>query len=311
MRAHDGADLDTAVVEVLDQLLEITDVQTAGLALTEGGGRRLRVTTVDRDGPRAETDVRLEWEYVDAYDDVPLSAVLRTGESVVGALELLDEQHATFARSQRGAGIVAVAAVPLATKGHTWGGIELRYDGAQRFGPHQLALLHSYGFRASRTIAVARALPSVMPHRLDDGVGEGGEPVRLDLDPNPGSVGVARRFARVQLSRWGMDDDAVDSAVLCLSEMVTNVVVHAGTRSRIELRRHPERVVVTVRDGGAGAGHAARGAREPGRGQLRVHGRGLQLIEGLADEWGSTCSSAGMTVWCSFATSPLLEGHSR
>ena len=305
MHVHDGADLDTAVAQVLDLLLEISDVRTAGLALSEGGGRRLRVTTIDRDTPRAETGVRLEWEYVDAYDDVPLSAVLRTGEPVVGGLELLDEQHSTFVRSQRGAGIVAVAALPLATKGHTWGGIELLYDGAQGFGPHQLELLQSYGLRAARTITLAGVLPSVVPHHLDDAVGEGGEPVRFDLDPSLSSVGVARRFARGQLSRWGVDDDTVDSAVLCLSEMVTNVVVHAGTRSRIELRRHPERVVVTVRDGGAGADHGSRGSRESGRGQLRVHGRGLQLIEGLADEWGSTCSSAGMTIWCSFATSAL------
>ena len=30
---------------------------------------------------------------------------------------------------------------------------------------------------------------------------------------------------------------------------------------------------------------------------MRVHGRGLQLVEALADRWGSERDAAGTTVW--------------
>ena len=53
-------------------------VARVGLALTEGGGRRLRFVA-DREGDAAD---ELDWCHIDAYDDVPLTAVVRDGEPV-------------------------------------------------------------------------------------------------------------------------------------------------------------------------------------------------------------------------------------
>lgn len=299
MRVSEGDDLDEAVTQVLESLLEIPGVRHAGLALAEGGGRRLRVAVGERDTAPVAAGAKLGWEHVDAYDDVPLTTVLRTGEGVVGALELLDPRHAAFVAGQRGTGIVAVAVLPLTTGGSTWGGLDLRYDDPQRFGPHQLDVLRSHAASAAHRIGVARKLVTPFLPNLDRGVGQPGHAVRLDLAPSPSSPGVARRFARGQLARWGIDSDTTDTAVLCLSELVTNVVLHTASRCHIELCRRRERLVVTVRDGGGGVAGEATDAADD---SLRVHGRGLQLIEALADDWGADSGKDGMTVWCSFVT---------
>lgn len=298
MHVRDGADVDTAVGQVLDSLLEISGVRRAGLALTEGGGRRLRFTLGERDSARTAPGEALEWCHIDAYDDVPITTVLRTGKPVVDALELLEERHAAFVESQSGTGIVGVAAFPLKSGDVTWGGFVLFYDTPQRFGPHQVALLELYAERAAHEVGSADNTIPAMP-RIPVSDASHGEVVRLDLDPYPGSVAVARRFARGQLARWGIEEETLDAAVLCLSELVTNVVVHAAARSHIELRREPDRLVVTVRDG---RGRAVVTTTGPGPDLLVVHGRGLLLVEALSDQWGSISEGSETTVWCEFAT---------
>ena len=55
----------------LASLSDVPAVRRGGLALTEGGGRRLRFTASDRDGGR------VDWCHIDAYDDVPLNTAIR------------------------------------------------------------------------------------------------------------------------------------------------------------------------------------------------------------------------------------------
>ena len=58
---------------------QVPGVHRAGLALAEGGGRRLLFCASDRDNDRA-----VDWCEIDAYDHVPLNHSVRTGEPVVG-----------------------------------------------------------------------------------------------------------------------------------------------------------------------------------------------------------------------------------
>ena len=37
---------------------------------------------------------------------------------------------------------------------------------------------------------------------------------------------------RATLREWAVDDDTVDTAELCVSELVTNAVIHSGTLPR-------------------------------------------------------------------------------
>jgi hypothetical protein len=66
----------------LASLAHVRGVHRAGLALAEGGGRRLLFAASDRDNERS-----VQWCEVDAYEDVPLNHTVRTGEPVVGSLD--------------------------------------------------------------------------------------------------------------------------------------------------------------------------------------------------------------------------------
>ena len=50
----------------------------------------------------------------------------------------------------------------------------------------------------------------------------------LKLEGRPSSVATARRFCEARLVEWGADELA-DVVSLLVSELVTNVVLHAGT----------------------------------------------------------------------------------
>ena len=93
------ADVDRVAREALEHLLDLPDVCRVGLALTEGGGRRLRFTASDRDPAQG-----VDWCHIDAYDDVPLTTAVRTGEPVVGGLDDLDDRYAELVDRQRSTG---------------------------------------------------------------------------------------------------------------------------------------------------------------------------------------------------------------
>ncbi len=77
-----------------------------------------------------------------------------------------------------------------------------------------------------------------------------------------------------------------------VSELATNAVVHAATTFRLSIERTDKLVRVEVLDGGGGHTHL----RSPSNGDL--HGRGLQLVDALSDQWGTTeCGEQGKTVW--------------
>src|SRR6476659_5254332 len=72
----------------LTQLAAVPGVHRAGLALVEGGGRRLLFAASDRDNVSS-----VQWCEVDAYEDVPLNHTVRTGEAVVGSLAELARSY--------------------------------------------------------------------------------------------------------------------------------------------------------------------------------------------------------------------------
>ncbi len=316
MRAQAGADLDTLVAQVLDSFVETSGVRRAALALTEGGGRRLRFTASDSDIVVEPDGVaHLAWCHIDAYDDVPLTAVVRTGSPVVGRIDLLAEAFPAFARSQGEKGVLAVAALPLRSGETTLGALMLFYELPQQFGSHHLARLEVSAARvAAELSAVQRSAAGglLAPEGAAplDGSGadergeleEGEEKVFVTVDPVPVSVALARRFARRQLQEWKVDDDVVDTAVLCLSELVTNVVMHATSVARVEVARRATRLTLTVRDSGRRrANHGQDVVAAPlGPDPLVVHGRGLRIVDALAADWGSSTDASGTTVWCSF-----------
>lgn len=100
----------------------------------------------------------------------------------------------------------------------------------------------------------------------------------------------ARAFVRGTLESWGLDG-AVDPAVLLVSELVSNSVLHTGTRARLSVLHEGVRIRVEVEDlGPGGAARRTAAPRDPS-------GRGLLIVERMADRWGTSGSAGHNVVW--------------
>jgi len=122
-----------------------------------------------------------------------------------------------------------------------------------------------------------------------------------NFPPHEHSVREARRLVRDTLVGWRLDDVA-ELAVLAVSELVTNALVHAGTPSRVELDLDATRVRLSVRDS-----HPERTlALVPDRPDDAAEGgRGLLITAALAPVWGVEYTRSDKTIWLDF---PVPEG---
>jgi anti-sigma regulatory factor (Ser/Thr protein kinase) len=88
-----------------------------------------------------------------------------------------------------------------------------------------------------------------------------------------------------------VDPDSAYAAAVCASELVTNGVLHARTSIVLGVTLGQRRLLVTVGDTAGGT------PATPPRDDERPSGRGLMLVEALADEWGVNEERDGKTVW--------------
>ena len=123
--------------------------------------------------------------------------------------------------------------------------------------------------------------------------------VQLEIRPDPAEVGRARRWARSRLAGSGIqaDEPLAETLILLVSELVTNAVVHTGCPAvlRLSLPGAPQdhatvRLEVADRSGRAPVPRCADGDA--------TGGRGLALVDGLADRWGWSAEGAGKRIWC-------------
>ncbi|CAL9468875.1 hypothetical protein SUDANB58_02810 [Streptomyces sp. enrichment culture] len=110
----------------------------------------------------------------------------------------------------------------------------------------------------------------------------------------PERIATARRHLRDLLHDWP-DAEQRDAAVLLLSEALTNVLVHTDADALLvaEMTGEPgeRRIRAEVFDDGADLPHK----RRPG--EMASSGRGLMLIELLADAWGVAPRGRGKSIW--------------
>ncbi|PJJ02632.1 anti-sigma regulatory factor (Ser/Thr protein kinase) [Streptomyces sp. 2333.5] len=132
--------------------------------------------------------------------------------------------------------------------------------------------------------------------------------MQLDVRPDPAEVGRARRWARSRLvgSGIGVDEPVAETLILLISELVTNAVVHTGTSAVLRMCFSGSGAVVgTVRVEVADA--SARPPRQRHADGDDTNGRGLELVDGLADRWGWQQEATGKRIWCEVDRSqPLL-----
>jgi anti-sigma regulatory factor (Ser/Thr protein kinase) len=132
-------------------------------------------------------------------------------------------------------------------------------------------------------------MPDVRPPGLSLGGG-----CTTILGPGRSSVRLARVAVRTWLAEYGLQDQA-EIAELLVSELATNAVVHARGRYRLSLCLAAGRLRCTVADEGPDLprthGESSDADSE--------NGRGLLLVDALADRWGSGCveDGVGKEVW--------------
>jgi len=115
----------------------------------------------------------------------------------------------------------------------------------------------------------------------------------IELPPAMTSPRAARSMLRLALTEWGVGQ--LDSLDLLLTEVVTNAVVHAGTPFTVHVTGRPGWARVEVHDCSAEPPHQRRANRRS------EHGRGLLLVDRLADSWGwqqdEQSLPTGKSVW--------------
>jgi anti-sigma regulatory factor (Ser/Thr protein kinase) len=133
--------------------------------------------------------------------------------------------------------------------------------------------------------------------------------VEVDLVPlsaDGRAAGEARRVVRRQLQSWELDD-LLDTAMLLTSEVVTNVIVHTASAPTLGLARDGAGLRVTVVDGSPVP------PRRRWHSATATTGRGLQMLQELADEWGWDPVGDGKAVWFRLGgtTGPAADGSAR
>ncbi|WP_246562361.1 SpoIIE family protein phosphatase [Streptomyces roseirectus] len=103
----------------------------------------------------------------------------------------------------------------------------------------------------------------------------------------------ARRFLRRTLRRWGVAEDDMDAALLAVSELVTNALVHTDGQVRLDITLLGPRLRLAVTD------TSPRTPTKPtGLGWEATGGRGIVLVEAVSEVWGTVPVSGGKQVWC-------------
>ncbi|MGW1886548.1 ATP-binding protein [Streptomyces sp. NPDC001970] len=124
------------------------------------------------------------------------------------------------------------------------------------------------------------------------------KPWHLPFCAEFGEIAGLRRVLKLHLRLWGLPD-LVHAAQICVTELASNVVEHvgagtpatlavsmSGTYLRIELHDPDARALPTLLD-------AEREAES---------GRGMVLVDAVAERWGVILRADSKVVWCELAT---------
>lgn len=119
---------------------------------------------------------------------------------------------------------------------------------------------------------------------------------RIQLDPTPASAGKARRWSEERAERAGVGAVS-DTLGLLVSELVSNVVLHARTPCDLSISRVGSRLHVEVRDGSSRLPRPV-GQPDP----FALSGRGMVLIDALSESHGAEpLDGGGKKVWFELA----------
>ncbi|WP_299531920.1 SpoIIE family protein phosphatase [uncultured Streptomyces sp.] len=113
---------------------------------------------------------------------------------------------------------------------------------------------------------------------------------------DPEALSAARHMIRAAVRAWGAGERA-DEIELAADELMTNALMHTdgGAIVTVRVLAGPERRLRVDVEDRSSALPRPREAGEDG-----VSGRGLMLVDRLADAWGVESRGSGKSVWCAF-----------
>lgn len=101
---------------------------------------------------------------------------------------------------------------------------------------------------------------------------------------------LARRWVADQLEPLGLSASTMEDALLLVSELVTNVVVHTESAPTVTVTAAPSRIEIEVAD--SDGQRAAVRDRSPDE----VGGWGLRIVQEVASSWGTRFPGGGTKV---------------
>ncbi|MGV9759880.1 SpoIIE family protein phosphatase [Streptomyces tricolor] len=113
---------------------------------------------------------------------------------------------------------------------------------------------------------------------------------------DPEALVQARHMIRAAVRAWGARDRA-DEIELAADELITNALLHTEGSAVVTLRSlvgRERRLRIEVEDASSAL------PRRRDAGEDGVSGRGLLLVDRLADAWGVEARGGGKAVWCEF-----------
>ncbi|WP_406184176.1 ATP-binding protein [Streptomyces sp. NBC_01006] len=120
----------------------------------------------------------------------------------------------------------------------------------------------------------------------------------VQLSATPRGARLGRVLAAEQLRAWGLP---LEVPAQIIAELATNAVTHGrvpGRDFKLALTITPDTLLIEVTD--------TRGDRIP---EIRDTGRGLVLVEALADRWGVREGPApSKVVWAEVSLTPVSRG---
>jgi two-component sensor histidine kinase len=125
----------------------------------------------------------------------------------------------------------------------------------------------------------------------DEGMGEQHSDLTLPTDA------CAARLARRHFTTEHGDDpalagDVFHNALLVLSELVANAIAHGAGNVHLTVDVNHTRIRLEVHDESPDLPQQRSPALD------RDHGRGLLIVDTLADAWGTRDTPLGKAVWC-------------
>lgn len=118
------------------------------------------------------------------------------------------------------------------------------------------------------------------------------------------AVPSARRQVAALAKGLGLpvSDEALETVELLASEVIANAVLHSGAPCDVAVTRIDERLRIEVTDTDLSLPSAVEA------GPNDESGRGLLLVDALADAWGTQPEPCGKTTWFEITPEPSTEG---